>query len=225
MEAFFIIFIHCALLLFAVDCRALWGQGRLLRAVTSASPVVHCGQNVAETVFHDPVFMVIWFRRIRWCVPLGMLDYSFIGCFMSVINIEFVTRWPWEKLIFTHEWIVVILFNVGKWTMIKSLASSWDEQCNINKKLLFRKEKVFHPQGFDYTFLLFVFSSSFSRFGNYAYGIPQMNVEIFYNFLIKRFNYFMRNRILLLNFLQVLFLSSDAYLQTGIFLFVIPKAR
>lgn len=129
--------------------------------------------------FHDPVFMVICIRRIRWCAPLGMLDYSFIGCFMSVINVEFVTRWPWEKLIFTHEWIVVILFNVGKWTMIKSLASSWDEQCNINEKLLFRKEKVFHPQGFDYTFLLFVFSSTFSRFGNYAYGIPQMNIEIF----------------------------------------------
>lgn len=109
--------------------------------------------------------------------------------------------------------------------MIKSLASSWDEQCNINEKLLFRKEKVFHPLGFDYTFLLFVFSSPFSRFGNYVNGIPQMNVDIFYNFLIKKFNYFMRNRILLWNFLQVLFLSLDAYLQTGIFLFVIPKAR
>ena len=45
-------------------------------------------------------------------------------------------------------------FNVGKWTKINLLASSWKEQSDVNEKPLFRKEKVLYPQGFGCSFLL-----------------------------------------------------------------------
>lgn len=79
---------------------------------------------------------------------------------------------------------------------------------------MFRKEKVFNPQGFDCVFLLFVFSSPFSRVRALVPILMRSRIWIlkfFNNFLIKKCNYFKRNIILLLNFLQILFLYYICY--------------
>lgn len=64
-------------------------------------------------------------------------------------------------------------------------------RCCFKRRKFFTLKALIVP--FFYLFFLHFFTRS--RFGSYVYGITQINILMFYNFLIKKLIIFMRNRI------------------------------